>query len=81
MKFETQDLWLKDFYQARIALEVKSDHPMAGMVRIKVNDVNSSHLPLASFLNDDSRLTPPRFPADIMDEDMHELRFRRPAGQ
>jgi hypothetical protein len=75
MTFRPESIWLKDYYISRVALEVK-EGINEGIVRIKVNDTNSSHLYIASD-QDDSGLTPPRFHAD-MDEDMHgELRNPR----
>ena len=77
MTFKPESIWLKDYYVSRVALEVK-EGINEGIVRIKVNDTNSSHLYIASD-QDDSGLTPPRFHAD-MDEDMHgELRNPRQA--
>lgn len=43
MKFENNDLWLKDFYLARIMLEVKQEEN-EGLIRVKISDANSSHL-------------------------------------
>jgi hypothetical protein len=50
-----------------------------GIVKVKFGDVNSSHLMMASDEKSLSGLTPPRFHADT-DEDMHELRFKKPSG-
>lgn len=47
MTFRPESIWLKDYYISRVALEVK-EGINEGIVRIKVNDTNSSHLYIAS---------------------------------
>lgn len=69
MVFATEDAWLRDYYLQRVG----SEEAQEALVKLKISDVNSSHLYQASD-HDESGLATVQFQAD-MDEDMHgELR-------
>ena len=72
MSFSTENMWLKDYYLSKIRLAVRQPTDNEGGVRLRlILDNNSSHLYVASF-QDESGMTPPRFQAELLDnEDPH----------
>jgi hypothetical protein len=70
MTFTTENIWLKDFYFSQISHRTRNFAECEATVKFSSSpDGNSSHLGLPSDQNE-SGMTPPRFPSQLEKEDM-----------